>query len=304
MKPITPFQEALLTATETQFADVPEEGEIEIHPSQAFYDHIPGKRRALKPFRKAILIAATLTLLIGTALATHFLSMGKVEVYEWPLETVEQHNMGYVLELKFREDFAKEDAPETIETYFLPTLDVCRENAMSGSFEVGSDEGRYLPLLPGEEMVLPNEDDLHEGVFISGNHILEQLPREATYLHAGWLVDGLQIYFTQKPAKQIPEVDFFSIQYPLEMLPEARTETLQIGNYEVLSVSIEYQYPYEGETDRHTNHYWYWTDGDYFYSLSTNDSDLSVRNISGDYMRQLMESVQPMEDMSPYFGEE
>ena len=304
MKPMTPFQEALLTATETQFADVPEEREIEIHPSQEFYDHIPGKRRALKPFRKAILIAATLALLIGTALATHFLSMGEVEVYEWPLEMVEKYNMGYVLELKFQEAFANENAPDAIETYYLPTMDVCRENAMYGSFEVGSDEGRYLPLLPREEMILPNEDDLSEGVFISGNHILEQLPREATYFHAGWSVEGLQIYFSQKPAKQIPEVDFFSIQYPSEMLPEARKEILQINNYEVLSVSIEHQYPFEGETDRHTDYYWYWTDGDYFYSLNINDPELFDRDRPKEYMQQLMESVQPIEDMTLYFGEE
>ncbi len=306
MKSLTPFQEALLAATESQFADVPEEEQIHIHPSQAFYDNIPGKRKPLKPLRKAILVAATLALLIGTALATHFFSVGEVEVYEWPLETVEKHNMGYVLELKFQEAFANENAPDAIETYYLPTLDVNRENAMSGSFEVGSDEGRYLPLLRKEEIMLipQEEEDISEDVFIIGNHFLDQLPRNHTYFHAGWSVDGLQIYFSQKPAKQIPEIDFFSIQYPSEMLPEARTENLQIGNYEVLTVSIEHQEPYEGNGDRHTDHYWYWTDGDYFYSLNISDPELFGQDMPKEYMQKLMESVQPMEDMSPYFGVE
>ena len=117
-------------------------------------------------------------------------------------------------------------------------------------------------------------------------------------------VAGLQIYFSQQLAKQIPEVDFFSIQYPSEMLPEARTEILQIGNYEVLTVSIEHQEPYEGNGDRHTDHYWYWTDGDYFYSLNISDPELFGQDMPKEYMQKLMESVQPMEDMSPYSGVE
>lgn len=304
MKSMTPFQRALLAATEAQFADVPEEEQIEIHPSQEFYTKRPRMKKPLKPLRKAVLIAAALSLLAGIAFAAHLFTPGKVEVYEWPLELVEKHNMGYVLELKFQEDFANENAPNSIETYYLPTIDVSRENAMSGSFEVGNDEGRYLPLLPEEERILPNEDDLPEGVFISGNHILEQFPREATYFHAGWSVAGLQIYFSQQLAKQIPEVDFFSIQYPSEMLPEARTEILQIGNYEVLTVSIEHQEPYEGNGDRHTDHYWYWTDGDYFYSLNISDPELFGQDMPKEYMQKLMESVQPIEDMSPYSGVE
>jgi len=293
MKSMTPFQQALLTATESQFADVPEEEQIEIHPSQEFYDHIPGKRRALKPFRKAILIAAALALLVGATFATRFFTFGDVdvEIYQFPGRLAEDPPGSHIIELAFHEDFANKNAPDTIETFYLPTKDVSVDT-------VG-----LIVVSNSEEEFYPNWDYVAPPHYEPG-WVKNEMPVDPDCFHIDWCIDGMQISFAQRTAKSVSNIDFFTIVHPGDSLPVARTEILQINNYEVLSVAVESQYPYEGETDRHTSYRWYWTDGDYLFELFVGDTDLIVRDIDQEYMRQLMESVQPMEDMSPYFGEE
>ncbi len=291
MKSMTPFQEALLAATEAQFADVPEEGEIEIHPSQEFYDNIPGKRKRLTPLRKGILIAAALALLVGATFASQFFTLGDmdVEIYQFPGRLAEDHPGSHVIELKFHEDFANKNAPDTIETFYLPTKDVSVDT-------VG-----YIKVSNGEDDFYPNWD------YVAPPHyepdwVKNEMPEDPDYFYINWFFDGIQISFTQHTAKSVPNNGFFSIQHPADSLPVAQTEVLEINNYEVLSVAVESQRPYEEE--RVTSYFWYWTDGDYLFELHVSDTDLIVRDIKQEYMQQLMESVQPMEDMSPYFGEE
>ncbi len=309
MKSMTPFQEALLAATEAQFADVPEEEQIDIQPSPEFYSNRPGKKKSLKPLRKAILIAAALALFVGIAFAAHFFTLGKteVEIYQFPLRAEEIANGAtagnYVIELKFQEDFSNPNGPDNIETFYLPTLDVC-ENADYTDYEVGDGKNRYLPLRSKEEIDELNawgeSDDISDlpedaGVIVHCIDYTDQMPENPIDFHADWFVKDQQITFYQRLAKDIPEIDFFSIQIPGDMLPEARTEMLTIGNYEVLSVIAEWQLPWE--TDRHTTHHWYWTNGEYFFSISADDVDM-------EFMEQFMESVQPIEDITAYFGEE
>ena len=116
--------EVLLTSAEAQFADVPQEEQIHITPSPGFYDNLPGKKKPLKTFRRAILIAAVLALFAGIAFAAHYFTMGNVgvEIYQFPLRAEEISNGAtagnYVVELKFQEDFSAAGAPDSIETYF------------------------------------------------------------------------------------------------------------------------------------------------------------------------------------------
>ena len=283
MKPMTPFQEALLTATEAQFADVPEEGEIEIHPSQAFYDHIPGKRRALKPFRKAILIAAALALLVGATFATQFFSLGKVEVEKHIFPVEARDNACDVFDIVFYDEIANENAPRSIQTYYLPTKDVTVENV--GIVEVSEDGNVYIPLQYYGE---------HD--YSQYDWYLEHIPENPTGFTADWIIGDRQIMFTQDLAYDIPVGEkFSSIAYPPDNHAVMQAEILEINNYEVLSVEVESDLPFE--EGRETVYFWYWTNGDYVFRLLASHADK-------EYMRQLMESVQPMEDMSPYFGEE
>lgn len=308
MKSLTPFQEALLASTEAQFADVPAEDQVEIQPSPEFYNSRPGKKKSRKPLRKAILIAAAVALFAGIAFAAHYFTLGKVDVtagiLKCPLTAEEVTDGAYVVDIKFREDFSDSNAPDIIETYYLPTLDICK-NADYKDYEIGDEKSRYLPLRSKEEIdelnrwaESDNTSDLSEdteGIVYFGD-FTDQMPEAPEYFHADWFADDQQISFSQKPAKSIPDIDVFSIFYEPDCLPETKTEMLQIGNYEVLSISIEWQFPWEGETDRHTTHHWYWTDGAYLFELSVNDTGTTVCDTDRSFMQQLMESVQPVDD--------
>lgn len=314
MKSMTPFQEALLASAESQFTDVPAEDQIEIHPSPEWYRNRPGRKTHLKPLRKAILIAAAVALFAGVALAAHFYTLGKVDVtagiLRCPLTAEEVTDGAYVIDIKFREDFSNSDAPDIIETFYLPTLDVC-ENAERKKYEVGDDKHRYLPLRSKEEIdelngwaesddtsVLPED----AGGVVHFDNFTDQMPEAPEYFVADFFVAGQQIRFSQQPAKSIPDYDIYSHYFDPASLPEVQTEMLQIGNYEVLSLSVQWQFPWEGETDRHSSRYWYWTNGEYLFELIVGDTGTTVYDTDQAFMQQLMESVEPIEDISSYFG--
>ena len=288
MKPMTQFQEALLTATEAQFADVPEEEQTNIQPTSDFYDHVPGKKKPLKPLRRAILIAAALALFVSAAFASHFFTLGGAEVREFPFSLEEIPNSCYSLEVKFYDDFANENAPDTIETYYLPTKDLSIESAEQ--IEVGNESVRFHPLLDEETKEFFSDYDWYT----------DRLPENPTSFSVGWsrYIDqmngiGQQILFSQMLAKRAPGA-VQTIAYLRDSNPEAQSEVLQIENHEVLSIRMDYDLPFG--RGRRTTYYWYWTDGDYLFRLMADDVDQ-------DYMQQLMESVQPMEDMTAYLDQ-
>lgn len=286
MKPMTPFQEALLTATEAQFADVPEEGEIEIHPSQAFYDHIPGKRRALKPFRKAILIAASLALFVGVAVASQFFPLGRAEVEKHVFPVEAQVDAADVYDIVFYDRIADSDAPETIETFYLPTKDVGADTP--GIIKVSDHEGLIYSFVSVYDE--PDDNEYED------DRYLDHLPENAAHLSADWSVHGRQIMFIQEPAKDVPVGEkYWGLAFPPERHAEIRTEILEINTYEVLSIRSETDIPFQ--EGRETGYFWFWTDGEYIFQLYASNADEA-------YMQQLMESVQPIEDITTCFGEE
>ena len=304
---MTKFQEALLASAEAQFADVPEEDQIHIIPSAEFYNNIPKGKKTVHPLRRAILIAAALALFVGVAFAAHYFTMENVEIeiYQFPLRAEEIANGAtagnYVIELKFQEDFSDAGAPDSIETFYIPTLEIF-ENADYSNYEIANNDYRYFSSLSKEEIEERNREyenlpEPGENEFYFYNLFTDRIPENPTYANGEWFVDETQIMFTQKPAKRIPEIDQFTIQYPGEWFPETITERLTIGNYEVLSVFVEYQYPFEGETDKHSTYHWHWTNGEYFFSIMAEDVDQT-------FMQELMESVQPIEDITTYFDQE
>ena len=307
MKSRTPFQEALLSSAEDRFADIPEEDQIQMTPSQEFYHSIPGKRKPLSFVRKAILIAAALALFVGVAFAAHYFTLGntEVEIYQFPLSAEEIANGAtagsYVVELKFQEDFSNAAAPNSIETFYIPTLEIL-ETADYSNYEIANNDYRYFPSFSKEEIeewnrYYENLTESKENEIHFYKLFTDRIPENPTYAHGDWFVGENQIMFSQNLAKRIPEIDLFSIQYPGEWNPVAITERLIIGNYEVLSVFVEYEYPDEEEATKHSAYHWFWTNGEYFFSVMAEDVDQT-------FMQELMESVQPIEDIETYFDQE
>ncbi|MBR4309088.1 MAG: hypothetical protein IKT58_05790 [Oscillospiraceae bacterium] len=307
MKSMTPFQKALLTSTEAQFADVPEEGQIQIVPSQKFYRNVSGKRMSRRPLRRAILVAAALALFVGSVSAVHYFTMGNVgiEIYQFPLSAEEIANGAtagsYVVKLKFPEDFSDTGAPNSIETFYVPTLEVF-EKADYSHYEIANEDYRYFSTLSKEEIEELNRE--YENLLESGQNEIhfytpftDRIPQNPTFAHGEWYVAGNQITFSQRLAKNISEGVFYTIHYPGERHPEAYNELLTIGNYEVLAIAVEHDLPYEEEAYRHTTHHWFWSDGEYLFSIMAQDVDQT-------FMQEFMESVQPIEDIETYFGQE
>ncbi len=307
MKSMTPFQEALLASAEDQFADVPAEDQVEIQPSPEFYNSLPRKKKPRNPLRKAILIAAAVALFAGIAFAAHYFTMGdvEVEIYQFPLTAKEIANGAtagsYVVELKFQEDFSDAGAPDSIETFYSPTLEIL-ETADYSHYEISNNDYRYNSSLSKEEIeewnrYYENLPDPMENESHYYKLFTDLIPENPTYAHGDWSVGENQIMFTQKLAKRNPEIDLFSIQYPGEWHPEAVTQRLIIGNYEVLSVFVEYEYPDEEEAPQHSAYHWFWTNGEYFFSIMAQDVDQT-------FMQEFMESVQPIENIKVFFDQE
>ncbi len=287
MKAMTPFQEALLAAAESQFADVPEEEQIEIHPSQEFYDNIPGKRRLRKTLPKAFLIAAALALVVGVTAVYRHLMPGEPEIFKFSYREID-HSPRF-LEIQISEEIAKAGASNYIETYYLPTLDLSPENA--DYMEVKKDVLIFrLPVGKGS-LSIPQGFSCYSGIYT------DRIPSRPNSFYGSWQIHGKTIHFSQSLAKDVSiNTPFLYLYYDdislldYELEPKIKTETLQIGNHEVLSVLEEYSSPMQ-------IYHWYWTDGDYIFSLMGEDVEKS-------YMQQLMESVRPLEDSSTYFGKE
>ena len=92
-----------------------------------------------------ILIAAAVALFAGIDFAAHYYTLGNVEVYNYPFPAEVEACDVYVI--KFHEEFANSRAPETIETFYLPTLDVSVETADPGWVQVSDREKTFYPLL-------------------------------------------------------------------------------------------------------------------------------------------------------------
>ena len=296
MKSMTKFQEALLASAEAQFADMPEDEQIQITPSAEFYNNIPNRKKTFHPLRRAVLIAAALALFVGVAFAAHFFTLGNAEVYDYTFPADVEACDVYVI--KFHEEFANPDAPETIETFYLPTLDVSLETADPGWVSISDGETHYAPLLEPADFAAIEEDPEN------WNHLYyaDQMPEAPTHFSSGWTLyshdnmESRQITYWQETAKSVPiGTDFYSIAYPPEFYSEKQVETLQVGNHEVLSILVDWEGPHSH--DPHTTTYWFWTDGEYVFQLSAEDADVS-------YMQALMESMEPIEDIETYFGQE
>lgn len=301
MKSMTKFQEALLASAEAQFADVPEDEQIQITPSAEFYKNIPNRKKTFHPLRKAILIAAAVALFVGIAFAAHYITIGNVEVeiYQYPLRAEEIANGAtsgnYVVELKFQEDFSDANAPDSIETFYIPTSELL-EAADHANCDISNSDYRYNSSLSKEEieewnhyyetLPVPEENTLHFYKLFT-----DRIPENPIYANGEWFVDETQIMFTQTLAKRIPEIYQYTIQYPGEWNPKTVTERLIIGNYEVLSVFVEFDSP---DATKHSAYHWFWTNGEYFFSIMADDVDQT-------FMQELMESVQPIENISAYF---
>lgn len=266
---MTPFQKALLESTASQFDNVPEEAEIDIVPTPQFTreaQHIGKQHRLRKTLRRVGLVAVVFVLLVGTVLAGKlFPDWGKPEMSQFSMH-MEDGSENVHIRMDFNESFVSPDAPENIETFYMPTLEVSPENVVPGScFVEYSGGGAYYPFL--------KENDPYEGNIKLDKEIFDTLfcwDRGYDFLTYS------QIALNNDRNNGIQWV------HSKENEPQYETKTIEVDGYDVFCVAIHSTYG--------TTHIWFWTDGDYLFSLQSGQAD----------MTDLLRSMQPMEDMSPY----
>ena len=118
---MTPFEKALIQAVNDDFSHVPPEEELDCPV-------IPLRKiRKTNAFRRCLIAAAVCVLLIGSALATYVVkhAMVSVQIVDLTDKIEVSTNTGHVTThyyIDFPVDFASPDAPDTIETFYLPTI--------------------------------------------------------------------------------------------------------------------------------------------------------------------------------------
>ncbi len=265
---MTPFQKALLESTETQFDNVPEEAAIDIIPTPQFTreaQRIGKKHRLRKTLRRVGLVAAVFVLLIGTVLAVKlFPDWGAPELSQFSMH-MEDGSENFHIKMDFDESFVSPDAPDHIETYYMPTIIVSPETVVPGNTYFESSTSTYHPFFL--------EDNPYPG-----NTMPEDAIIETNYC---WNIDGNWISFSQCSLKR-GKIRGRQWVYSAEHHPQVNTETFTIDSYDIFCITIE--------SDYGPVYIWFWTDGDYLFSLYSASED----------MTELLRSIRPMEDMSPY----
>lgn len=252
------FQKALLEAVNTDFADISEKK----------------KRHHL---RRSILIAAAAIALIGTAFAAYVIKhpIGNVNV-----ETDEQKIFGFELpetdnneyySLTFRDLQINPDAPQNIETYFLP-LDFV--------------DGQ--PLQIGQTFIEDYDSMQGDHTFFDDPSELNVDYSEIDGVNYGWETEQYgYIYFSQRCAKTVSD-DTALVHHvlPDDEEQQASHRTFEIGEYSIFAFEISF--PSSNEVSRT----WYWSDGNYIFSLTA--------SLSEEDMTALFESVVPVGTHYPY----
>lgn len=265
---MTPFQKALLESTSSQFDNVPEEANVDITPTLAFTREVQriGKKHHLrKTLRRVGLAAAVFVLLIGTVVAVKlFPDWGKPELSQFTV-SMEDGYENIHIRMDFDEAFVSPDAPDHIETYYMPTLDVNPELIVPGNTYFESFTSVYRPFFE-EDNPYPNNTMPEDG-------IIDTL--------FTWNIAGDWVSFSQRSLKS-GKLKGIQWVYGAEQNPKMSTETFTVDAYDIFCVTIEASYG--------TEYHWFWSDGDYLFSLESTKED----------MTELLRSIQPMEDMSPY----
>ncbi len=269
---MNPFQQALLDSMEKEFDYVPAEDDLAL-------PHITVKKSRSRILYRVLAVAVITALLIGATYATYttvnFDLKGKVDshIFYTPDGRIE----GNRFELSFSDYIMNEDAPDEIEIFMAPTF-LANKDTLS---------------LPGSH--LWDEDDCWDPHFSDDKGLDGKI--QSTWLDY-YPNQERNIVFRQRTLTSMVEKG--TLAYYFEGISDGAIpscETFTIGNHEIFDFMVDYsKVPrYEGKTEKIT-HIWFWTDGDYLYELNA--------HVSTETMREIFESVQPVEDIYAYLETE
>ncbi|MBE6985776.1 MAG: hypothetical protein E7434_09280 [Ruminococcaceae bacterium] len=286
------FKKALLQAAENDFSDVPAEDELNISP-------VPLKKaHRAHALRRALLIAAAIAVLAGSVLAAYVLTygLGEIEVKTEKDEIfnvqIDDDNRYY--QVTFKENFANADAPDLIETYFLPTKIAAAESLVASSCYI--ERRDYKSYRPFQNVNTPTEfiptvivtteaDDPSE---------IEQVMSKPTDVHFEWDVEGRQITFSQTLATIACDGTPF-VNHAIADVETVTTSyrKIQVDEYAVFSFEHDFsRHPDWRDPTNTVARTWYWSDGDYLFSLDAAISEAE--------MTEVFRSVRPVSESFPY----
>lgn len=274
MVKLTPFQKALLSSVSQEFSDVPQE--------EALADVIPisnfrPKRHFTLTLRRSLVAAAVVLVLAGVAFAAvRFSLTGQVEKSIYSISENGTENEKFAI--SFQQDIAAKDAPDHIAVYMLPSVLLSRAK-LEPNFFFEDEDNCYYPLYHGAEQSRP-------------------LDGKVQTVHYEWNLEGTQVTFTQRTAKNIEAgKQVLNIHIPADKNIASDYETFVLGEYEIFCFRLDFSGFEEYTNEEYPMcRTWFWTDGCYLYELYCGIG------ISDEEMLEIFESVTPIEDINAYLG--
>lgn len=280
------FEKALLQAVNDDFSHVPAEEELNTPPISM------KKAVARNVLRRSLLVAVICVLLTGTVLAAYVIQyrIGQVDIetdatkiFSFVSESDDDGNNYH--QITFTENFANPNAPDKIETFYLPEVDVRDVELSKPYWSVSStDYGYYQPFADSQLEYNETDPKDYEKILAA--------PARVYYTWNAFVGD--QISFSQSLAKEaVDGTSFMTMSYARDGGATAYTETVEIDGYSIFAFNIDWSEKEiaEGEYGAVSRN-WFWTDGDYVFVL---ESRLSMEE-----MTELFRSVHPVGTSYPY----
>lgn len=300
---MTPFEKALIQAINDDFSHVPSEEELDC-PAISLR-----KVPKINALRHCLIAASICILLIGSVLAAYAIryQIGEVDVETditkiLPFEVSEEYaNNRKFYSLTFSETIASPNAPDSIETYYLPTHGVSAHTLIRPNFMISNTIGVYPPF---SDMDFPTH---FNGAYVSYKEIYPDLSQEEihkilespTGAHFEWIWNNDSIVrFTQYPAKEAAMGMSFNRSIYNDIGQSVVSyETIEIDEYSIFTFTVDSSQSFPDEDPKnHISHEWYWTNGEYLFLLTA--------RCSMDEMTELFRSVKAVSTEVPYCRDE
>ena len=298
---MTQFEKALLQAVNDDFSHVPPEEELDFAPITV------KKGVKISPLRRFLLVAAVCVLMIGGVLAAYAVRypIGEVTVETdiskiLPIQVDEEYaNNNRYYNLTFTEEILFPNAPETIETFYLPTYGISADTLRLPNCCISNTNGVYRPFA---NLYFVQHGD-GEGEFVTYEDLMPNPSQEniakilAAPTCAGyqWVENHHEsyIYFDQYPARRVADGMGFNLVFSADSPEQPSWETIEIDEYNIFTFNIDYdQGSSYQDSEAHTVRHWYWSNGEYLFNL------LAV--CSMEEMTELFRSVKPVSTEYPY----
>lgn len=287
---MTPFEKALLQAVNDDFSHVPPEEELDFSPISI---KKPTRKSVL---RRCLLVAAVCILLVGSVVSAYVIKyrLGPVEVAditEMINLKMEGDNDNTYYSIEFADDFISPTGPDTIETFYLPTIMVEAETLErhNHTYISNRDMGGYYPF-----GVLPDFLDTKPEDF---PRILE-VPDSVSY---GWKPsDDLFIGFDQYVAKNLTNgtLNGFHMVFENSEFIVPSHETIEIDEYSIFTFNVDStKKPIWDDKYGDIWRNWFWTDGEYLFKLSST-------GLTMEEMTDLFRSIKAVSTEYPYCKDE